>query len=180
MAPEGSDREPHAESFTSLYRRWRNVVKREASYLCSCDADAEDVVQIVFLRLWESRSWHVVRHPDAYFQTAARREALRMNLVRRTVRIDEVQILDPSRGPLELAVTNEAQAVIREAIETLPPRCAEVMTLTILTLCSARQIAEQLDVSVGAVGKQRTRGWHLLRQWFDARGGAEVWISSFR
>src|SRR5690606_11214961 len=85
-----------------------------------------------------------------------------------------VALVDPSPDPLEQAVASEACDTMVEALAALPPRCAEVMSLTVLELCSITEIAAALDISSGAVGKQRTRGWRKMRQWFDARGGAPV------
>ncbi len=179
MAAERSAEAPTVESFATLYRTWRDFVKREASFVCRNDADADDVVQIVFLRLWDSRSWRTIRHPRSYFRGAARREAHRMGVGAERLP-DAMEIADPSNGPFRRAVASEARIAMLEALEALPPRCGEVMTLTIRHGYSAAEVAAECDMSVGAVRKQRTRGGRLLQQWFEARGGAMVWLSTFQ
>lgn len=163
--------------FTALYRRWRDVVRLEALSVTESEADADDVVQLVFLRLWDSGRWQDIRQAASYFRGAARREALRVR-ARAKRRSDMPELVDPSMGPLQRASKGEVNQAIREAIAALPPQCRSVMTLTVIGGLTAQEVAEECGSNTKAVRKQRTRGWRLLRSWFDAHGGADVWLST--
>ncbi len=165
------------ESFSAVYRRWRDLVRLEALSVTGSEADADDVTQLVFLRLWDSGRWHQIRDPASYFRGAARREALRIRAQGDRF-ADLPELVDPSMGPLDRAIRGEADRAVRMAIAALPTRCRRVMTLTVLHGLTASEVAEECGSSIGGVEKQRTRGWRLIRSWFEARGGAEVWVST--
>ncbi|WP_405286942.1 RNA polymerase sigma factor [Gaopeijia maritima] len=78
MAAEYRFQHPQAGSFAAFYREWRDFVMCEAFFVCGSEPDAEDVVQLVFLRLWESKTWTDIRNPRSYLRGAGRREARRL------------------------------------------------------------------------------------------------------
>lgn len=178
MAAERRVQQPTADSFAAFYREWRDFVRREAFFLCGSEADVEDVVQTVFLHLWECRRWSVIQHPRAYLRGAIRREAFGV-LPSFDPLPDDFEIVDPSRGPFQQAVAGEARVVMVQALGVLPPQCAVVMRHTFLDGLSASEIAALLGVGTKAVRKQRARGRRLLKAWFEGRGGASVWVSTF-
>ncbi|WP_405283532.1 RNA polymerase sigma factor [Gaopeijia maritima] len=150
---------------------------REAFFVCGSEPDAEDVVQLVFLRLWESKTWTDIRNPRSYLRGAGRREARRLG--QGPVGLPEGwDVADPADGPFRRVAAAERRLVVSEALRSLPPRCRRVMTLTILRGYSAAEIATECHIGVGAVEKQRSRGWERLREWFDARGAPSVWLST--
>lgn len=87
--------------FEALYREWRASVWAAARALLPCDADADDAVQRVFLRLLQNdvrpppRGW-----TEAYFRTAGRNEA-RMEM---RAKIARVSPLEPAAAHLPTQV----------------------------------------------------------------------------
>lgn len=142
MPADRGDNGPPTELFTALYRRYRDVVKREAMLVCQNAADAEDVVHNVFMHLWESRSWATIRHPRAYLQGLARRAAANIEEDFEPLP-DEFEVVDPSKGPFRLVVAGEARDVMLEALDALPLKCRRVMKLTLLEGRSTSQIAAE-------------------------------------
>jgi RNA polymerase sigma-70 factor (ECF subfamily) len=75
---------PELAGFAELYRRHFEAVFRAALRVTGNPADAEDVLQTVFLRLLRSDDHEAARRPAAYFRRAAVNAAVDL-LRRRTV-----------------------------------------------------------------------------------------------
>lgn len=163
-------------SFTALYRTWRHLVRQEAFFACGSEADANDVVQVVFLHLWESGSWAEIRHPRAYFKGAARREARRIGTRMEPIPAD-LEIADPAPGPLRRVIAGQERTLLLDALAALPSPCREVLTLSILRGYSAANVAAECGIVVRTVFRHRDKGKQLLRSWFEARGGAPGWLA---
>ncbi len=114
-------------------------------------AEAEDVVQEVFLRaLARSRWWFGLRNPTGYLYRAARNEAL-SRLRKRTVRtraaaelVYTTELLAPTEGALEAA---EEAAQVNAALLALPVEQREVVVLKIYQHMTFKEIARVTGTS---------------------------------
>ena len=156
---------------------WRELIDRFAVLIRSvtrshrlCDADAEDVAQLTWLRAVE----HIgrLRDPErfgAWVCTTARRECLRILQGRKRV----VPTADEVRTPLfaahvdedEIARAAERRTAVRAALGTLPPKQRTLLRL----LHSEREpsydaISAQLGMPVGSIGPTRGRALERLRK----------------
>ena len=162
--------------FGALYQRGWPLVWIAARARLDCDADADDVAQRVFPRLWNVERRGLGREfKDEFFRAAGRREALTFLRNRRSycTFADRSASLLPTceQAPDERAVGAELTCVMRGAIAELPPRCRAVMTMMVAQDLGPTEIARRMDMSLSAVEKQVTRGHRLLRhavrEWFD-------------
>jgi RNA polymerase sigma factor (sigma-70 family) len=156
---------------------WRELIDRYAVLIRSvcrahrlCDADAEDVAQLTWLRAVE----HIgrLRDPDrfgAWVGTTARRECLRVLQGRKRV----VPSCDEVRNPLfathvddeEVALAAERRAAVRRALTVLPAKQRTLLRL----LHSEREpsydtISDRLGMPVGSIGPTRGRALERLRK----------------
>ncbi|WP_276482555.1 RNA polymerase sigma-70 factor [Paraflavitalea pollutisoli] len=129
------------------------------------NAEAKDIVQSAFLKLWEKRS--SIDLPNAgraYLYTTVYH--LSLNAIRnRAIRKGHhAQLAD---GITTVHVHTAEEAEIRErirlAIETLPPRCREVFCKSRLEGKKYDAIAAELDISVKTVEAQMSKALKLLR-----------------
>jgi RNA polymerase sigma-70 factor, ECF subfamily len=114
-------------------------------------ADAEDVVQDVFLevhRLWQTRD---VTNWEAVLRSLATRRAI--DLLRRSKDEESLQqpITDHRAAPEDLIHEQELQAQVRRALARLPRQQAEVFALHFLEQQSHQEIAAALKISAHAV-----------------------------
>lgn len=156
---------------------WRELIDRYAVLIRSvcrshrlCDADAEDVAQLTWLRAVE----HIGRlhDPDrfgAWVGTTARHECLRVLQGRKRV----VPTSDEVRNPMfanfvdedEIELAAERRAAVRQALTVLPGKQRTLLTL----LHSERApsydaISAQLGMPVGSIGPTRGRALERLRK----------------
>jgi RNA polymerase sigma-70 factor (ECF subfamily) len=154
------------EAFTALYDRYARRVYVLAAHLLGT-AGAEDVVQELFLRLWQKAGqFDPARGSFAQWFLASARHAALAELRRRGRRqqlaaIGEVERLltetaDP-RDDVEAHTWERARlAAVRDALAALPPEQRRVLVLAYFAGMSQSTMAEQLGWPLGTV-KKRTR-----------------------
>lgn len=115
-------------------------------------ADAEDVVQEVFLQVHQMEQTRPVRCWWALLRRLAACRALdRLRQRRPTVPLDGVAVHSPADGPEEAAVGHELADRLRQALSHLPPREGAVFCLRYFDDLSYDEIADTLGIRRGAV-----------------------------
>jgi RNA polymerase sigma-70 factor, ECF subfamily len=130
-------------------------------------ADAEDVVQDVFLQIHQMHQEDPVRCWGALLRRLAACRALdRLRLRKANVSLYGLALPCGGHGPEEEAMGHELADRLREAVATLPPREGAVFCLRYFEDCSYQHIADALKITTGAVAtalhKARARLENLL------------------
>jgi RNA polymerase sigma factor (sigma-70 family) len=131
--------------------------------------DAEDVVQVVWLRLVEHLD--EIRAPSAlsgWLVITTKREAWRVRaLERRQLPADQesfAELPDEGPGSEEQVIIDERRRALWAAIRQLPPRCQELLRIiAFVPRPDYAAIAGQLGLRVGSVGPTRGRCLARLR-----------------
>jgi RNA polymerase sigma-70 factor (ECF subfamily) len=163
-------------AYETLFRAWHARLVRYAASLLDDGAAAEDVVQTVFLRIWQNRASFAIRTSlSAYLYTAVRNGALNGIARRRTERDGWQQAVQEQlarRGaalpptPLDALESADIAAVVRRAIDRLPARRREALILRWDHGLSHAEIARTLGISVKGVENHITRALKSLREQF--------------
>jgi len=135
---------------------------------------AEELVQAVFLRIWEKRdSWEPPTGIRAYLFAACRNQALdhlrhqrivdRVALAANGVESEELAGAPPIR-PDEAIHGTELTEALRRAVEELPERRRAVLVLRWEHHLSNLEIARALGISVKGVEAHVTRALAVLRE----------------
>lgn len=145
------------DSFRAIYDRyWEQLY--QAAYRRLGDAQlAEDVVQEVFLRLWNGRKQLKIQYLGAYLQQAVRNEVLdRVSRTRSPSRFYEIfeSVLLVSDSPEDLLRNKELMALVAQYIATLPRKRREVFLLFMESKLNTKEIADRLKVSQKTVQNQ--------------------------
>jgi RNA polymerase sigma factor (sigma-70 family) len=154
-----------------LLHRYQRRVYGVAAGILGSGAEAEDVAQETFLRVWRhARAFDATRASvSTWVLSIARNAAIDAARLRRSDLIDPAAIAAlgltaANTGPEDAAVTATEVARVREALGQLPrPQCAALVAASILGL-TAVEIAQAQGVPVGTV-KSRIRAG--LRQTRD-------------
>ncbi len=124
----------------------------------------DDVLQEAFLRVLRARETGALHAPKAFLFATARNLAvdqLRRHHVSRTdslVDTDLSNVLDDHASIPETVARAQERALLTEAIQQLPERCRQVMTLRIVYGLSQRVIGEKLAISDRTVAAQLAIG----------------------
>lgn len=122
-------------------------------------ADAEDVVQEVFLEALKFRRTKPVKNLGGLLRRLATYRSLdRLRQRRTTLPIDRLTLAAPAGGPEAEAIGRELAERLRESIAQLPVREQAVFCLRYFDNLSHREIAEILDISPGAASTALHKG----------------------
>lgn len=166
------------EALDALFREHGPLVFRTAYRVTGRAADAEDVLQTVFLRLaGRPDPGSLGSEPRAYLHRAAVNGAL--DLVRSRVSAAGTVALEDHGGDVEArgglpdaaAEARELRTRLRRALARLAPRVAEVFVLRALEGIPNRQIARLLGSSPAVVAVQYFRARTQLRKELLTEGG---------
>jgi RNA polymerase sigma-70 factor (ECF subfamily) len=79
-------------------------------------------------------------------------------------------VIEERTGVAEAACTSQEFEILKQAIEALPGRCREIMSLQKMQGFSNQEIALRLGVSVNTVNAQLVIGLARCRRYLLARG----------
>ena len=147
---------PELAGFSELYERHSEAVFRAALRVTGNAADAEDVLQTVFVRLLSrSELGHAARHPAAYFRRAAVNAAV--DLLRRRTTHAETAYDEGADATSEPPLLLKER--LRRAIATLPGEDATLFLLRHVEGLSLEELAGvfQLTKNNAAVRLHRIR-----------------------
>ncbi len=157
-----------------LFRAHHDRVFRTAHRITGSAADAEDVLQTVFLRLVKGQekidSVGLASHPEAYLSRAAINASL--DLLRSRTRSKSVGLDDVESGAIESTFRNpeaqhadrELQLLIRQAVARLGTTASEMFVLRYYEGHDNREIAKMLGTSQVVVGVVLHRARTKLRK----------------
>ena len=148
---------PELAGFAGLYERHYEAVFRTALRVTGRPADAEDVLQMVFVRLLSGTEHdEAARRPAAYFRRAAVNAAVDL-LRRRAVRAETPYDDTAPHAAVESALLLKEQ--LRRAIATLDGEDATLFVLRFVEGLSNQELADmfQLEKNNVAVRLHRIR-----------------------
>lgn len=125
---------------------------------------SQDVVQEVFLKLWERKNSLSLDNPGGYLYRAVKNrsiDTLRKN--NPTISLDEVNAknLSEEQKIFDNFVLKER---IYNSIRQLPPKCQKVFVMSKINGLTYAQIAEELSISIKTVENHMGKALRILRQ----------------
>ena len=143
-------------AFRLLFDLYKRQLFSFAWQLCHSAVDAEEVVQDIFLKLWEQREkLSEVSFPRKYIYTMARNRALDLlgKIARDDRMIREVWVnMTQSANPTEqLLYAEESRKLIQEALSQLSEKKQTIFALSRKEGLSHQEIAIRLNLSVQTV-----------------------------
>lgn len=129
-------------------------------------AASEDVVQEVFVDIWQRRKSLQIEHLGAFLYGAVKNQVIKqIRKARLTVDHEQVweQILS-TQGTEQMVELHETQAQIEEAINNLPAQRRQIFRLSRFEKLSNQEIADQLGLSRRTVETQVSLALRQLRK----------------
>lgn len=143
--------------------------------------EVDDVVQESYVRVWQARAVQPVQSAKAFLYKVAKHLALdSLRHLRRSplVAVPDLAALGViAEGPnsAEIAATREEIALLAEALDSLPPRCREIILLRKFQHLPQKEVAERLGITEGTVQEQVYRGIRRMEEFFIKRGVIRPW-----
>ena len=165
-----------SKAFESVFKFWYEPLVNFADEYISDLESARNIVQTIFMKLWEK---HVLVDPEsnlkAYLYMATRNACMshirhlkvESSYFRKTAQnIENLQLNYEALEELRINQIDFStlEKLIQDTIDSLPDRCREVFLLSRVHDMKNREIAEKLNISVKAVEANMTRALTKLRE----------------
>lgn len=160
-------RQLELRQFEELFRTYyADCVRFAYSYIENA-AGAEDIVQQVFLKIWEKKEEiHIHSAPKSYLLTAVRNTAI--TFIRKATHSVEVDNVANLTGSSSIAIeARELENEINKAIKSLPEKCREVFLLSRQQQLTYKEIAATLGIAEKTVENQMGKALKILHQHLD-------------
>jgi RNA polymerase sigma-70 factor (ECF subfamily) len=161
-------------AFEDLYTRYANILYASALKFVKEDADAQDVVQDVFIQIWDKAKLYdpAKGKPLTWALTLTRNRAIdRIRAIQRRTRLrDEFEqetFVDESAGVREALSevdASEKGQILRKAVSQLSPQQKKVIELAYFGGLTQTEIAEKLGEPLGTVKARARRGLLKLKE----------------
>jgi RNA polymerase sigma-70 factor (ECF subfamily) len=146
----------------AVYDAYSGAIYRQALSILECRADAEDVVQDVFLKLVRRRGGPIL-DLKAYLLTAARHQAC--SSLRRSAPIDLMADPELLSRPVERGAEPRLdRQEIQDALEALPDDQREVVVLKVYEQMTFEEISRRVRASANTVASRYRYALKKLRR----------------
>jgi RNA polymerase sigma-70 factor, ECF subfamily len=166
--PTGWDKHNEEEFFESLFKKWYAVLCPFVYRIVRDKEIAQDLVQDVFVKLWEKRAQiEITTSIKSYLFRACMNAALNHESSKKKYKVsnEESVTLSLSDGSStdDALHSGELEKKINEAIDSLPPACKNVFILSRFEELSYKEIADTLQISIKTVENQMGKALKILR-----------------
>lgn len=154
-------------AFKEIYSRYWKVLFEAAYRRVASKEIAKELVQIVFLRIWEKRQATYINHLQSYLLTAIKNSVI--NYIESTVVHKKYlqHVINTTAGVCHTAEStlnfNELSQAIEKAIGMLPDKTRHIFRLSRFDNLSIREIAASMNISEKAVEYHITQSLKALR-----------------
>ena len=127
----------------------------------------EEIVQEVFIKLWDGRDSLQIESVKTYLYTSARNRMLnylRDEKRRNTLLEQWVQHEMDNRRGVECFDIEDFGRRVQNAVDTLPEKCKIIFNLSKKEMLTYKQIAERLEISVKTVESQMGIALRKIRE----------------
>lgn len=159
-------------AFSELYVRYKDKLYYFCLHLLKSKEEANDIVQEIFIRIWESRSFI---NPDLSFSsflyTMARNRI--MNYFRDMdidIKVKEMiasQKITTEETAESQIIYTEYQEILRTAIEQLPTQRQRIFNMSRIENMSHKEIAAELNISVNTVQEHISEALKFIKIYFN-------------
>jgi len=162
---KGSDR----KAFSEIYERYHALLFAYAYHKLLNKQEAQDIVQEVFITLWENRETFVLKtFLSGFLYKSVLNKILNIwkhnKIVREHASIQNLSIDIDSYETDFLIREKEIAALIEKEIAALPPRTREVYELKYKAYLSTKDVAERLGISENTVSNHLKNATSRLKK----------------
>lgn len=155
-------------AFEQIFRQFHVALCRYALTILKDSENAEEIVQDVFLKIWEKRESLVITVSiKSYLYRAVHNSCLNLlDKKKKEIRMDEapLKIVHQSAAPVADLQSKELEKAIADAMNKLPEQCRKVFELSRFGELKYSEIAGVLGISVKTVENQMGKALRIMRE----------------
>lgn len=167
----------NSTEFENIYVTYYSRMKRFAQEYVISEEDAENIVQDVFLDLWEQQFVFMSYSKlTAYLFTATKNRCLDFLRHKSAVRKGAERLMEQHTHELQMKLQSlealnddifsepDIESVVQKAIETLPERCRKIFVMNKIEGKKQKEIATELNISLHTVESQMAIAYRKLKE----------------
>ena len=152
--------------FEKLYKRYQPSLINYAFYLTRSSEDSIELVNDVFLSVWNKRNrLKLDSSLKTYLYTAVKNRCI--NYIKKnkleTVFNEQHDMLSDFKADQSL-LEKEQRIIIQQIMNGLPSKCKQVFAMSRIDQLSNKEIASLLDISIKTVEAQITKALKIFRK----------------
>ncbi len=168
------------EAFEKLFRAYFPPLMSFSRKILGDEDDAREVVQQVFINLWEKRDEiDLSTSLKSYLFTSVNNRSLNVIRDRKKFSSEEVPEVAGGWDVSAQIESMELEEKIREVIASLPEKCREIFEMNRFEGLKYGEIAAQLDISVKTVENQISKALRILREQLGKYLTILLWLMLF-
>jgi len=159
-----------SKAFDLLFERYWSAIYSTAFIYLKDQETCKEIVNDIFLNIWQKRHVLEINSFKAYLTTAARYHVYK---VVKKEKLSPIQLIEnyseipESKNSINLGeekiLYQEMENDIDSVLNTLPQRCREIFVMSRINHLSNQEIADQLGISKRTVENQLTHALKILR-----------------
>jgi len=154
------------KAYEAIYQRYWRSLFSIATWKTNSQVAAEELVQELFLRLWENRQKTLIENPEAYLKTALRYSVI--GFIKARLASSQIELGEASEQAADVRADmgvglEELSAALENALNMLPEKTRLVFQMSRFEQRSTSEIARQLGLTDRAVEYHITQSLRLLR-----------------
>ncbi|GGD66683.1 DNA-directed RNA polymerase sigma-70 factor [Emticicia aquatilis] len=154
------------DAFEEIYRRYWQKLLRSAQFKLRSKETIEEILQDLFISLWEKREKVLIENLEAYLNTSLR--YLIINQIKKQILQEKFVEYSLKKNELtddvdESVAFNELSVAIEKAIEQLPEKTQQIFRLNRLEYKSVKEISVLLETPERTVEYHITQALKALR-----------------
>ncbi len=156
------------DAFKSLYNRYSKKIYFFSLKYLSDNIEAEELVQSVFINVWENREsldatlsvkGYIYKAAVNYIYNYLRKKTIHARFIESEIQKGEIH----SDLTYEKVVLHDLERTINSIVETFPSRQQKIFQLSRYEGLTHQEIAKKLDLSVRTVENQIYRALKMIR-----------------
>lgn len=153
------------DAFGILFKKHYKSLFISALLLVKDEKVAEDVVQDVFLKIWNKRGeLELVANFSSYLYISVKNACLdQLRKIKYNDDVSEVEISDTSLDPFHSVRIKELSKHLQEATDSLPAQCKIIFEMVYVDGKKYQEVADELGVSINTVKTQVKRALEKMR-----------------
>jgi RNA polymerase sigma-70 factor (ECF subfamily) len=161
-------RDRNMVAFDVIFEKFYRPLCFFATRIIQDNFDAQDIVQDTFVKFWQKDSTaYAITSIRAYLYVSVKNSCFNY-LEKNNVKLKHQQYLVSANQPddvttLHTMIQAEVLRQVFAAVDTLPEQCRKIILMTFEDGKKARDIADELGITVSTVNNQKMRGLNLLR-----------------
>jgi len=152
--------------FENIFHQYYSPLCNYAIKIVKEDGVVEDIVQNVFISIWESGKFNNIDNYEGFLLRAVKYKSidyLRLKRITSDIPLESISELTPPKTSSDIA-EEDIEPLLHFFASKLPPKTKEVFLLSRKSGMAYKEISEELDISVKTVENQMGRALRILRK----------------